>query len=246
MIFTVNKSDLGTPEDDWRHSQCLSKCAEGDSSSLGRVVVVSPHPDDEVLALGGTMRMLALAGSELTIVAVTDGEASHPRSVITARALAERRMAERAEALTILGLEGARVVRMTLPDGAVSAADDLVERIGELLGDADTVFAPWHHDGHPDHDAIGAASLIASEMLGKRILQYPVWAWHWARPDTDDIPWPRAKRLPLTDDSVLTKRAGIAAFHSQVEPLGGVEEDIPILPDTVLEHFRRPFEVVFE
>jgi len=42
-----------------------------------RVVVVSPHPDDEVLACGGLLALHARRGGEVMVVAVTDGEASH-------------------------------------------------------------------------------------------------------------------------------------------------------------------------
>ncbi len=42
-----------------------------------RVVVVAPHPDDEVFALGGFIHDVAARGGAVTIVAVTDGEAAH-------------------------------------------------------------------------------------------------------------------------------------------------------------------------
>ena len=44
----------------------------------GRVVVVAPHPDDEVLGAGGALASLAVRGARLLLVAVTDGEASDP------------------------------------------------------------------------------------------------------------------------------------------------------------------------
>ena len=45
---------------------------------VGPIVVVAPHPDDELLAIGATLAAASDAGTEITIVAVTDGEASHP------------------------------------------------------------------------------------------------------------------------------------------------------------------------
>ncbi len=41
-----------------------------------RAVMVAPHPDDEVLAVGGLLALLARAGAEVRVVAVTDGTAS--------------------------------------------------------------------------------------------------------------------------------------------------------------------------
>ena len=42
------------------------------------MVVIAAHPDDEVLGVGGTMAVLAAGGAQLRLIAVTDGEASHP------------------------------------------------------------------------------------------------------------------------------------------------------------------------
>src|SRR5262245_24763740 len=44
--------------------------------SATRLLVVAPHPDDEVIAAGGTIRRVAAAGGALRVVYLTDGEAS--------------------------------------------------------------------------------------------------------------------------------------------------------------------------
>ncbi len=44
----------------------------------GRVVVVSAHPDDETLAIGGLLQSLHRAGAGLEMVIATDGEAAFP------------------------------------------------------------------------------------------------------------------------------------------------------------------------
>jgi len=72
-----NRIDLpGTPEEAWwlelRHLPAASLRA------WPSVVVVAAHPDDEVLGAGGTMALLAAGDARLRLIAVTDGEASHP------------------------------------------------------------------------------------------------------------------------------------------------------------------------
>ena len=84
--------------------------------------MVAAHPDDEVLGVGGTMAILAAAGARLRLIAVTDGEASHPGSdpaVIGSDA--DRGVSGRPG---LLGARAAEVVRLRLPDTAVAAHED--------------------------------------------------------------------------------------------------------------------------
>ena len=46
----------------------------------GNVLVVAPHPDDDVIGAGGTMALLAQAGKQVFSLYVTDGS-SFPQSV---------------------------------------------------------------------------------------------------------------------------------------------------------------------
>lgn len=41
----------------------------------GPVLVIAPHPDDEVLGVGGTMARLSDAGAEVHVAIVTTGRA---------------------------------------------------------------------------------------------------------------------------------------------------------------------------
>lgn len=97
--------DVSTPEAAWA---ACSELPLFELAGIDRAVVIAPHPDDEVLALGGLMQLLARRGCELAIVAVTDGEASHPRALqLTQSQLAELRAREREVALGRLGLGAA-------------------------------------------------------------------------------------------------------------------------------------------
>ncbi|MGH6943228.1 MAG: PIG-L deacetylase family protein, partial [Geminicoccaceae bacterium] len=40
---------------------------------MQRVLVIAPHPDDEVLGAGGTIARLCAAGSRVTVAVVTRG-----------------------------------------------------------------------------------------------------------------------------------------------------------------------------
>jgi LmbE family N-acetylglucosaminyl deacetylase len=208
-----------------------------------RVVVCAAHPDDEVLGVGGTMALLAGAGVQLHLVAVTDGEASHPGNPVLGPAeLAAARVAESARALAALGA-GATTTRLGLPDSAVAAhEEELALALGAQLAGADAVLTTWTGDGHPDHEAVGRATLAAAARLGVPVLQYPVWTWHWAVPDDPRVPWHRAQAVPLPPSVRAAKQAAIACFTTQVHPLG---PDPAVLPPEFLAHADRDHEVLW-
>ncbi len=195
------------------------------------------------------MRVLVDTGASVTVVAVTDGEASHPGSPVARGDLARVRRREAAEAQRRLGL-AAPVVHLGLPDGGVARHEEAVARALHDVLDEDAIcVTPWRHDGHPDHDATGRASAVAARRRGARHLEYPVWAWHWAVPAGDparDLPWAGGRRqdLPLTVQRA--KGRAIDAFASQIAPLGDDPNGLVVLPAPVLARFRRPFEVFFE
>lgn len=229
----------GTPEAEWRAWPVSwpPLALDPDLPPL----VVAPHPDDEILGVAGLMAMLGRAD----LAAVTDGEASHPHSTVhTPAGLAAIRRAETAEALSRLGLAGSAVHRLGQPDGAIDE-EAVARELTALLSPGRWCVATWRGDGHPDHETVGRAAARACEATGARLLEYPIWMWHWARPGDPDVPWDRARRIDLTPEAIAAKAAAIAAFPSQIAALGPAEADAAILPPHVLERFTRPFETVF-
>jgi LmbE family N-acetylglucosaminyl deacetylase len=210
-----------------------------------RVVIIAPHPDDEVLGAAGLIQLALRERRPVEIIAVTDGEGSHPGSdAFAPTSLAALRIRESVEALRRLGWDAPLVTRLHIPDGKVSAhlreLDDALARI--MLPD-DLCVAPWIRDGHPDHDATGLAALQASQAVGAHSLGYLVWAWHWADPRGAEVPWAHCSRLDLGRRARARKRWSTAAFQSQTRPLGPSDVDAPILPDNVLRRFWRPYEI---
>jgi LmbE family N-acetylglucosaminyl deacetylase len=211
-----------------------------------RVAVCAAHPDDEVLGAGGVMALLAAAGVQLDLVAVTDGEGSHPGSTVLAPdRLAELRIAETEDALAALGVP-ARVTRLGLPDSGLAAREtELVGRLAAAVAGCDAVLAPWTGDAHPDHEAVGRAAVAVGEALGVPVWQYPVWAWHWATPADPRVPWTAAHRIELLPPVRAAKRTAVGRFVTQVQPLGPGPADRVVLPPDVLAHFDRDLEVLF-
>ncbi len=213
-----------------------------------RVAVCAAHPDDEVLGVGGTLALLAGAGVQVQLVAVTDGDASHPGSTVLSPAqLARARVGESGRALAALGAPGTVTTRLGLPDGGLAEREEeLTVTLGAALAGADAVLTTWTGDGHPDHEALGRATLAAAGRLGLPSWQYPVWTWHWARPGDPRVPWDTAHRVALPPSVRAAKRAAVACFATQVTALGPDPADAVVLPPEFLaHHLDRDHEVVW-
>jgi LmbE family N-acetylglucosaminyl deacetylase len=77
------------------------------------------------------MAMLAAAGTRLRLIAVTDGEASHPAA--DPEVIGQVRTEESAAAREVLGARDADVVWLRLHDAGLAARkDELADRLGEL------------------------------------------------------------------------------------------------------------------
>src|SRR5437868_8806027 len=161
------------------------------------------------------MSMLAAAGTRLRLIAVTDGEASHPG--LDREAIARVRTSESAAARDVLGIQDIEVFRLRLPDtGLAAREDELAARLRELCAGFGVCLAPWEEDAHADHEAAGRAARRAARQAGQHRLSYPIWMWHWAKPGDRRVPWQRACQVPLGPDVAARKIAAIGAFASQL------------------------------
>jgi LmbE family N-acetylglucosaminyl deacetylase len=226
----------GTPESTWLSWRGFSEVPGWDPvpASSGRVIVVAPHPDDEILGAGGTVARLVRRGAEHVAVAVTDGEASHP---MRAPELRRTRPIESNAAASRLGISPATAYRLGQPDGGVDAVL-LARTLKDLIGPGDLVLAPWEGDGHPDHAQVALGTQAACSSRGATLLSYLVWAWHWAQPD--QLPWRQARRVDLEPDLVRAKREAVQCFRTQLD--GGD----PILTPEMLARLTRCFEILLE
>ncbi|MEJ8857582.1 PIG-L family deacetylase [Variovorax robiniae] len=239
----------GTPERDWLpwlHAARLpSVTAEVLVPDGARAVVVAPHPDDEVLSVGGLLAQLAESDREVCVIAVTDGTASHPgSSAWTPADLGRVRALESQRALALLGLLQPPL-RLALPDGRLSEMRPVLEdKLLSLLRPGDVVFTTWRLDGHPDHEAAGHACAHATRQAGATLVEVPVWAWHWAVPGDPRMPWAGACRLQLCANALPRKIRATLAFQSQLQPDDSTGAE-PILRASTVARARRPFEVFF-
>lgn len=250
MSENLIQDSSGTPLSDWQRSNRLAHTPWVDARQLcppgSRLVVVAPHPDDEILMCGGLLSDFRGREHELLMISVTDGEGSHPASAHwSPQRLREQRPLESRAALQRLGLDVDAIgwQRLSLQDSAVGEDESLLfNHLCQLLTPDDRLLTTWRDDGHCDHEAVGRACADAAKACQAHLLEVPVWAWHWASPEDPRLPWSRARRLELDQDSQQRKRDAIAAHVSQIQSDAGQP---PVLSTAILQCLLQPFELVF-
>ena len=240
------------PAQIWNSAPQLAQIPPIATASLvpagARVVVIAPHPGDEVLACGGLLQLLSTLEHPLKLISITDGSASHPGSQVwPASRLSVVRPQESAEALRRLGmpLHSLKWIRGGFCDNALAAREaQLSPFIARYLQPGDVVFTTWRDDGNADHDAVGRASAQACSQVGAQLYELPIRAWHWPARESAAIPWHRARKVRLNSWAVARKLHAAHASASQL--MGDPEIGLPpILAQVLLERMREPYEIVF-
>ncbi|MDJ0349514.1 PIG-L family deacetylase [Cryobacterium sp. PH29-G1] len=249
-MVTFSHSDSGTPEKMWEAARWPDRFSSLGLDGLARLVVVSAHPDDESLGVGGLIAHVAGLGLPIEVVVLSNGEASHPQSPThDAARLAQIRRIEVTDALAQLA-PNAHVHLLELPDGSLAdhvdtAATAIVEAIGDA-GDSTWVVAPWRADGHPDHAAASAAAERAARTSSARLFEYPIWAWHWSTPDAVVWSGETVRLFELVAAERKAKARALALHRSQVGALSDAPGDEAIVPAGFRAHFARDYETLLE
>lgn len=223
-------ADTGTPEPEWRHMLATRPIWEPQTDAL---VIVSPHPSNEVLAAGGLIHSWSAAGRPVTVVSVTDGEAAFPRW----RGLAEVRRRELNCALRKLSLAHVSVIRLGIADGRVARhANRLRNALLGLLGTPITLVVPFERDGDPDHEAVGDVCCAMARTHEVDLVRFPIWSWNHTNPVA--LGSQRWGKFMLSAEAQRAKSRAIQCFESQLRPPFAQ----PVVPSRILPYFERPYE----
>lgn len=145
-----------------------------DIASLGRIVTIWAHPDDESYLAGAVMAVARAQGQPVTCLTATPGD--HAEGEQARRQIGRLRTEELARALRILGVDD--MVVLGIRDGECQHFDDelAVGSIGAVIADRrpDTIitFGPDGFTGHPDHRAVSrwVTAAVAAADTPVRVL----------------------------------------------------------------------------
>jgi LmbE family N-acetylglucosaminyl deacetylase len=192
-----------------------------------KVLVFSPHPDDETIGVGGFIAQSLKNGASVTVVLVTNGNFRHQESL---------RYAEFKKATSILGIPESDLVFLNFADSKLDKMDQ-TQLYNALKLQIDTynpdiVVFPHPRDANPDHAVIGKImeSILKADPHQRSDYEYLVhYEILFPRPRKYDpnlylLPPKRLinasdrwQRVPLTQDTENLKSAAIFTYQSQLK-----------------------------
>jgi LmbE family N-acetylglucosaminyl deacetylase len=175
------------------------------------VVIISAHPDDMEIGMGGTVAKLVESMAVITSVVVTNGGRSSNPFALTEQRMAEVRREEALRAASVLGVND--VIFCDEPDAADEVNTTVVKRrLVEMLArlrPTEVYTLDEERDRHPAHRLAGKLAresvLESGIVLSGGIWAYEIWG-----------PFSTWDRLEYIDRYVAKKMAAIAEHQSQV------------------------------
>jgi LmbE family N-acetylglucosaminyl deacetylase len=206
--------------------------------SLGTILGLWAHPDDETYLAGGLMATAARRGQRVVSIAATAGQRGGPADTDAAR-LGRVRRRELRRAMQRLGVREHAV--LAYADGGCAGVDEdegagvFASIIEHVRPDTIVTFGPDGLTGHPDHRAISrwATKACATAARPPRLLHAATTA-EFAERNRDvhsaidafepglPLHTPAgdlALRMVLDDTTMATKVAALRAHRSQTEPV---------------------------
>ena len=179
-----------------------------------KILVFSPHPDDETIAVGGYIAQAVQAGADVRIALVTDGDFHHNGQV---------RYTEFKKATEILGVANDNIMLLGFPDGKLdkeqqkTLEDALKGTITQY--NPDIVICPYPGDNNPDHAAIGKAveGILKADPHKRTVYEYLV---HY------EILWPRPRQYAPDFHLLPPKKLMTPATNWETFPLSQAGENI--------------------
>ncbi len=192
-----------------------------------RVLVFSPHPDDETIGVGGYIAQSIENGADVEIVLVTNGDFHDDEQV---------RYAEFKKATQILGVPENNLVFLGFPDGKLDKMDPAV--LSSVLQsqieqfNPDIIIYPDTQDANPDHSTIGKAGQEILKTDPRQITSYEYLVHFkliWPRPRelaprldlsppeqliNADTTW---EKVPLSQTNENLKSEAIHTYKSQLD-----------------------------
>jgi len=154
---------------------------------MKNVLVIAPHPDDEVLGCGGTIARMVREGASVTVAIVTKGTPLFPAAQVRQVRAEARKASRQLGVQQLLFLDLPVTTLHVMPEHKLNRVfSDLMDK-----GKPDTVFLPFPGDRHEDHRQVFDAAMVAMRPDGRRALASRICCYetvsetHWSAPGVE-------------------------------------------------------------
>jgi LmbE family N-acetylglucosaminyl deacetylase len=184
---------------------------------MATVLVIAPHPDDEVLGCGGVIARHSARGDRVQVVVVSRGapDIFPPEEV-------EQTRIELTAAHQLLGVEDVHFLDFPAPRLDTVPGHVLAERLTRLVREIQprTVYAPHWGDLHSDHKAVYWATMVATRPNGvprvERLLCYETLSeTEWGGPSAHNAFSPTV--FVDIGEFLSTKLQAMACYRTQLK-----------------------------
>jgi LmbE family N-acetylglucosaminyl deacetylase len=214
-----------------------------------RIIVFSPHPDDETLGCGGTIVKKLGEGYDVYVVLVTDGRHSHDHTFgindPTPREIKTIRKQEFRNAMRILGVAEKNLILLDFEDGSLEEyVGEAEKKVADILSEIRPaeIYVPFRHDAKKDHEytfKIVTAGLRKAG-ISPTIYEYPIWSRK-----KDATEYHRGEVTLQDIGGVLEIKAkAISAYKSQISKISPKQAS-PVLEKSFLRIFLQNQEVFY-
>jgi LmbE family N-acetylglucosaminyl deacetylase len=228
----------------------LSLVEKSTLCDYSKFIIIAPHPDDEILGLGGHIIRQIRSGKQISIVYLTNGEKS--LEDIDSTIVASQRKLLSSKVHARLGVYPHSAIWLQLPDGAIPRQDSsgfnkVVMQLTTIINDnaPDAVFVTHPQETWPyDHVAAFELAESAINKADHRCDLYGYWVWLWYSLPMKYyhmIDWKNVCRIPIRDVT-QEKRVLMDLYLKTLTPDGRPWSGV--LPKAMLKAFEYPYEVI--
>lgn len=186
-------------------------------SPNSNVVIIAPHPDDEVFGCGGLIASLVAEGNAPHVIVLTGGGGSHRGCCSTSESdIISARRELTHKAMSALGLPESNIHELDFSDGHISEGNAAEKKKLELLIseiNPDVILVPHHGEGWSDHLAVRDLGIELANNA--EVYEYCVWMWYYRQKNLD---WKNAYVLKMTEAEHQKKVEAIKTYHSALAP----------------------------
>lgn len=181
------------------------------------ILILAPHPDDEVLGCGGTIKKLAYEGNKVYVLVVTRGSKR-----LYDQAKVENVRNEALQAHKLLGVKQTFFLDFPAPELDTIPLADISREISKVIVDfqINKLYLPHRGDIHNDHRVVFNAGLVAARPVGNctvtKIYAYETLSeTEWAAPFADDAFIPTS--FVNIENTLEAKLEAMQCFKSQLK-----------------------------